>query len=250
MTDKTPDAVTQTSGPIVAAGNGAPLTASKKIVPTVGRIVYVKSVHWDGVRPALITNVYEDEEVEVGVSWRISDPAPLPGLVDMLRKVPILQPGEEIKAVEQGLLVWAEWMPYQVGQAPSSGELLRRIGSLEDQLVQAHSRLDAMRATMGDFNLMLNSMGPRVVDLEKAASDPASLGAAAAIAQRLDGVEEAMGTLRTGHTDLATAVDEVLQNQSMRVLGSANQQSSTPVGRLKHIEDHLKRIDPNFQPAG
>lgn len=79
----------------------------KVIPPTVGRVVHVRNrVDSDQPEAALVTYVWSDRLVNVAVF-------DASGVRHSLQSLPLMQPGAELP--EGG--PYAEWMPYQLGQA-------------------------------------------------------------------------------------------------------------------------------------
>lgn len=110
------------------------------IHPTIGRVVHFVPGPETGIPcpkgeylAAVITAVLSERIVNLTVFDHIGHGYPCPG-------IPIVQP----EAISKGDIPkgsYARWMPFQVGQAPSSQELIRRIESLEALVAALEARL-------------------------------------------------------------------------------------------------------------
>lgn len=109
------------------------------IKPTVGRMVYF----YGGARSpiphfcdiplaAIIVAVLDDRLVNLSVHDYV-------GHVHPVTSCPLVQPNEAAKLG----VTHCTWMPYQVGQAPSSQELLKIIDELKNRLSVVEARLSS-----------------------------------------------------------------------------------------------------------
>lgn len=97
------------------------------IKPTVGRVVYFRDrSDKERVLAAIIVDVLSDTEVSLVVFDKVGHSTPFPG-------VPLVQP-DQLEKGDIPNTAYCHWMPFQVGQGPSSQDLLNRIGALEARL--------------------------------------------------------------------------------------------------------------------
>lgn len=171
MSDPTPSSINHDPSPAVPPTEPAPQTETRQddsparngcsVRPsatraTVGRIVLVHSSHLTSPSPGIVVQVDENGSVLVNTFLNgISDPAAL----DAVRKSGAgntMGPMEVYDALDEpqrcflqthyALDFWAEWMPYQVGQARKTEEAT---DSLRRMLSDIDRRLAAVEAHFG-----------------------------------------------------------------------------------------------------
>lgn len=269
------------------------LSPKSSIVPTVGRVVYAfDNARWPGdKRPALVIRAWGDQPdslVNAKVEFDPFNDFDRSG-VPLAQQVPWNQQHSSVHVFDPmtteqraslgPTAVWCEWMPFQVGQVPTSAELVRRIGALEEKL-EIHSQL------WRQHEESIQSLGQTMTSgLLEAANQKAALPAArldaldaslkeiqdrfANAAEYQSSVNSTVETLRVNFDSLHREVGSVRQPSAsdappgsrlddlegrlnaldLRTAISNVDQPATPEARVLAIETHLQTLSPNFQPG-
>lgn len=219
------------------------------ITPTVGRVVHV---HWkerlgDQPRPADVVAVLPDGRIDVCIKLGLADPdlpsaifgepgmagafSPNGGRVNTLR-LHIYSNGEQVPdgvpmPGAPGNEAWAEWMPYQVGQAAGSSALMALLQEVQTQVAHLRESRDSNVNTLATG---LEAVVARIGPLETMQSS----------------------TVPDILTRLATCEQGILdvkENQTHRLLDNANKSAATPEQRVQALEAQMKLVSPNFKPG-
>lgn len=116
-----------------------------KIEPTVGRMVYVQSHLWSGVRAAVVTGLSTGSGPHPLVHTTVFGTQGDTFHTSGFHSIPIVDPpdDDEVRdadwaAKTLGSDTWAEWMPFQMGQAARTEQIAKAAGmSVEASQPQA-----------------------------------------------------------------------------------------------------------------